>query len=197
MSSKIFIITFTATVASIALSLFSFLSCEKENSITFKKNELEQMPERGTTCGTIEQKDILNETNDVIGTALLFNNSKNFYIELTLPDSLSILNCYLHSSLNLYDFPVDSNYNLNWNNFNHIFQFTRLNNFNRIIIPLNELPNRSYLAIAIEYGKYENQKSIKNILWVDGIRFGSSIRGRITAYDKKSCLTQSFEGQNE
>jgi hypothetical protein len=53
------------------------------------------------------------------------------------------------------------------------------------------------LAVAIEYGKWKNQSLIKKIAWIDGIRYGSSVRGRITAYDTKQCLTQNHEGLNE
>ncbi len=152
------------------------------------------MPKKGSICGAIEQKDILNNNDDIIGTALLFNNKNNFYIELNLPDSLYIMNCFVHTSSSLYDFPLDTISNLNWVNFNHIYRYTSLGNFKRLIFPLTEIPNRFYLTVAIEYGNWENQELNKKIAWIDGIRYGSSIRGRVTAFDKKQCLTQAKDG---
>ena len=197
MGTKSYLILFTAIIATSSLTLFSFLSCEKETIQEFKSKTEKTTPVRGSICGNIEQKDILNDNDDIIGNALFFNNYNNFYIELTLPDSLCILNCYLHSSTSLYDFPLDNSNNLNYLFFNHIFRYSLLKSFKRIIIPLPEIPARSYLSVAIEYGKWENQSLVKKIAWIDGIRYGSSIRGRITAYDKKACLIQNHEGLNE
>ena len=197
MSTKSFLILFTATIASASLTLFSFLSCEKERLAGHQNETEKHIPIRGTICGTIEEKDILNENDAIIGNALFYNNPKNFYMELTLPDSLCIMNCYAHTSTSLYDFPLDSLQNLNYSLFNRIFRYSQLRSFKRIIIPLPEIPNRSYLAVAIEYGKWKNQSLIKKIAWIDGIRYGSSVRGRITAYDTKQCLTQNHEGLNE
>ncbi len=197
MTARYFLILFTAIIAISSISLFSFLSCEKE---IIKENQNitnKGLPIKGTICGTIEQKDILNSNDDVIGTALLYNNKENFYLEITLPDSLCILNCFVHSSSSLYDFPLDSAYNLNWPTFNHNYRYTLLSSFKKIIIPLYEIPNRSYLAVAIEYGKWINQELTKQISWIDGIRYGSSVRGRVTAYDKKQCLKQAKEAINE
>jgi hypothetical protein len=196
MTSKRFIIIFTAVIAISSSFLFSMLSCEKE---MVKENQIfsnSNLPIKGSICGAIEQKDILNNNDDNIGTALLFNNKNNFYIELTLPDSLCILNCFVHTSSSLYDFPLDTLNNLNWVNFNHVFRYTSPGTMKRLIIPLTEIPNRSYLAVAIEYGRWENQELIRQIAWIDGIRYGSSIRGRVTAFDKKLCLKQPKEGLN-
>lgn len=193
MTSKRFIIIFTAAIAISSSILFSFLSCEKEIK---KENQIlsnNNLPIKGSICGSIEQKDILNYNDEIIGTALFFNNKKNFYIEITLPDSLCVLNCFVHTSSSLYDFPLDTLSNLNWVNFNHIFRYTSLGSVKRLIFPLTEIPNRSYLAIAIEYGRWKNQELIKQIAWIDGIRYGSSIRGRVTAFDKKQCFTQPIE----
>jgi hypothetical protein len=197
MSAKSFLILFTSAIAMASLALFSFLSCEKETLEVYQRGTKNSIPIRGTICGSIEEKDILNDNNDIIGNALLYNNTKNFYIEITLPDSLCIMNCYAHLSTSLYDFPLDSLQNLNYFAFNHVFRYTHLSYFKRIIIPLTELPNRSYMAVAIEYGKWENQELLKKIAWIDGIRFGSSIRGRITAFDKKQCLVQNGEAIDE
>jgi hypothetical protein len=194
MGSKRFIIIFTAVIAIFSSFLFSMLSCEKEMVKEKQIFSNINMPIKGSICGAIEQKDILNNNDDIIGTALLFNNKNNFYIELTLPDSLCVLNCFVHTSSSLYDFPLDTLNNLNWSNFNHIFRYSSLGNFKRLIFPLTEIANRCYLAIAIEYGRWENQEIVKKIAWIDGIRYGSSIRGRVTAFDKKQCFKQSKEG---
>jgi hypothetical protein len=169
--------------------MIAFISCEKELANSYQ-NEINQMPIIGSICGEIEQKDIIDDQGNAIGLALLYNDTKNFYLYLSLSDSLIVEQTNLHWSQELMNFPMDSFHNLDLGNFKFTKREVLPRNSQKIIIPLPQLPSRFYLAAGITFKNYKNSASGKNIAWIDGIRYGSSYRGKVTAFERKICLTQ-------
>ena len=198
---RLFFISLGITLGVGAVSMYS---CEKEiitpnaedNIILSNKTT---RPIEGY-CGDIQQKSIIfNSNNEEVGQALIYNDQRNFYIELSSWGDYLIEDVFLFVGTDRNAIPLDKFNNPDPISFEYSIQGKPLNNTRKFRLPLNDVPGQSILSCAMELRK-PKPRGIANgeeYAWVDGHFFGSSVRGRYFGYDKQICRTSSATSQAE
>jgi hypothetical protein len=187
----------THVYTSITLVLFltgGFLGCGhsiecRERSV-YNKPVILMDPIDGF-CGSFSIHELLTVQQDVKGMLRLYNNLTEWFLEFKLEEDHSIELVHLHFSPTPH-FPLDAHQNPDLSSFSHQVHFNHPSSIRRLKFSKNEVPLQGYISICIEY---KNPQTFNRCgmgkLWVDGIRYGSSERGRYVAYSWKNCLTQT------
>ncbi len=139
-------------------------------------------------CGTIHQKDLVREDGMVAGNALVYNDKKYFYLELSTFQGIYMWNAYLHIANKYADFPMDQNNNPDIKQFTYTILGRPMTNMKKFRIPLSELSSASYVAVAVETKFLKEEfNSSPTLGWVNGKVFGASSKGRSFFYLKQIC----------
>lgn len=139
-------------------------------------------------CGTIHQKDLIREDGQIAGNALVYNDQKYFYVELSTFQGFYMWDAYLHLTNKYGSFPMDQNNNPNLSHFSYTILGRPMSNMKKFRIPINELKGASYVSVAVET-KFlrEEFNAMPVTAWVNGKVFGASSKGRAFFYLKQIC----------
>jgi hypothetical protein len=144
-------------------------------------------------CGAFSVHDLVTVQQEVKGMLRFYNDPSRWFLEFKLEENHSIEWVYLHFSPTP-NFPVDAKQNPDLSSFAHQVHFAHPSTLRRLNFPKKDVPLKGFLSICLVY---RNPQTLNRCgmgkLWVDGIRYGSSERGRYFAYSWKNCLTQHPE----
>lgn len=196
---RIFFITLGITAGLGGLSMYS---CEKESispNPTTIHQEKTTRPIEGY-CGDVMQKSIIfNSNNEEVGQALVYNDTRYFYVEINSWSDYLIEDAYLFIGTNRNQIPLDKFNNPDPSAYTYSIEGKPLNNIRKFRIPLSDMPGQSILSCAIEMRKPKNKgvATGEEYAWIDGFFIGASIRGRYFGYDKQICRTTQGESLPE
>jgi hypothetical protein len=144
-------------------------------------------------CGAYSVHDLMTAQQDTKGKLRFYNNSTQWFLEFKLDENHFIERVHIHFTPTP-NFPMDVHQNPDLTSFNHQVQFKHPSSIRRLTFSKNEVPLQGFVSICLEY---KNPQTFNHCgmgkLWIDGIRYGSSERGRYFAYSWKNCLTQTPE----
>lgn len=197
MKTKKLTYVITALLAGITILSVSVFSCEKENiapktlteNITNQKM-VSDLPDPGKICGSAKELNLVADNGSVIGKAVIFNDTKYFYVKFRCNNNYSLGDAAMHISPTSDQFPMDENRNPLISAFNHKIKGQSLSSTRSIIVPVSELYGQSYIAATVQAKSlHSNEKhSLFVSAWVDGRSFGNTVKGRVFVYKKQTCL---------
>jgi hypothetical protein len=174
------------------IALFTFLtSCQKESPCSHERIGLTTnvIWPIGGICGNRDFRDLLNENNQPKGSLFTYNDHQYQYLDVQLDDGYVASNIYIHFS-ETSNFPVDSQNNPDVTVFGYKYHMDYPTSFWRIRWKKGKIPLNGFVSLCVAAIHPENQGDCKQTrLWADGIRYGSSIRGRYFYYTWTNCLS--------
>lgn len=190
---------FVAGVIALGAAAVSVYSCEKEvitpNSPANRSAEV--LPD-GDICGKMVNKQLIRENGKVMGEALLYNDTKYFYVELTSHDKgYSFSDAYMHIASKAELMPVDAEGNVDITKFEYSITGRKLEETRKFRIPLSSLKPTAVVAVTAEakhMNMGDNEHQEKLTIWIKGNEFGTGdVKGQMFKYKKQTCWTQDGE----
>lgn len=203
-NKKFTYIILASLIGVIAVSL-SVYSCEKEVITPNSGNELnsdrnkpgDPMPEN--YCGRTTELKLVADNGSVVGTALIFNDTKYFYVRMKSSNDFLLGDAALHVAPEVLGFPLDENKNPNVSLFKYKIKGQELSHERSIIVPLSDMKGLSYVAATVQAkALHSTEKHVMFVTtWIDGRQFGDSDKGRFFTYNKQECLTTEGQSDND
>jgi hypothetical protein len=114
---------FAAGLVALGVSAVSVYSCEKEvitpNTPELQSRSAEVLP-AGDICGKMVNKELIRENGQVMGEALIYNDTKYFYVELTSKvKDYYFSDAYMHIASKGEMTPVDADGNIDLSKFEY------------------------------------------------------------------------------
>lgn len=184
----------------------SVYSCEKEvivpneDSLRTSRTDADlTLPIPGSICGEIQQKTMITMGGQEVGIALIYNDSKYFYVELTTNRGYYMKDANMHICKNFNELPLDEKGNPNISEFTYSIYGKPLSTVRKFRVGLQEMDGVSTIAVAVQtkYLRKSNSKEDFEIAWIDGRRFGTTVPGRAFGYEKTVCLENQETSVNE
>lgn len=193
-----------ATVVSAGVVAASVYSCEKEEIIpneTTKNAESADgfVTEPNGVCGVILEKDIVDQQHKTVGQALIYNDTKYFYVVMSSYKSYEFTDVYMQIDDKYGDFPLDESGNPLLKEFEYSITGQPASHARKFKIPLTEMSGVSHLSVGAKVKMVmEGSTNTKPItVWVDGKFYGSDKIGRSFVFEKTACLTTQGEPVKE
>lgn len=187
-------------IASILTCLFiaavSFYSCEKEeilpNTLTDggTTNKMgTDMPDPTKICGKAKELYLIAHDGAAIGKAIIFNDTKYFYVHFRCNDRYILGDAAMHISPISDQFPLDQNGNPLISEFDFKIKGLPLSSTRAIIVPISKLYGQSYVAASVQAKalRSEGKQTIFLTAWADGRSFGNTVKGKMFFYKKNTC----------
>ncbi len=203
MKNNRFTYVILASLAGLIAVSISVYSCEKEVITPNGLNELnsdrnkpgDPMPEN--YCGRTTELKMVADNGAVVGTALIFNDTKYFYLKMKSSKDFLLGDAAVHVAQKNYGIPLDENQNPDVSAFKYKIKGQELSHDRAIIIPLSDMKGLSYIAATVQAkALHSTEKHVMFVsTWIDGRQFGNTVKGRIFTYNKQECLTT--EGQSD
>jgi hypothetical protein len=182
----------------LGLSIFSitFYSCEKENIVPNTSTDnsesyrsKSEMPDLSKICGSVKELNLLGENGEVVGTTLIFNDTKYFYVQFRCNGKYILGDAAMHISPTTDQFPMDLNGNPLISKFDFKIKGQPLSNVRAIIVPISKLYGQSYVAASVQARSYRSdaKQSFFITAWADGRSFGNSVKGKMFLYKRNAC----------
>lgn len=192
-------------IAAILLSAVvgvSVYSCEKEvilpsQESASKTNQDGFVTEPGAVCGEIQEKNIFNRENEVIGQALVYNDTKYFYVVMSCFRGYNFNETYMQIDDKFGNFPLTDAGNPDITNFEYSILDRPASNTRKFRIPLTEIAGVSNLTVAAMIQSTENREDKPTVAWVDGKFYGAEKTGRTFVFSKTTCMTTEAETVQE
>lgn len=190
---------FVAGALALGITALTVYSCEKEvitpNS---PENRSSVVLPDGDICGKMVNKQLIRENGRVMGEALLYNDTKYFYVELSSQEKgYYFADAYMHVASKPELLPVDKRGNVNIAKFEYSITAHNLQETRKFRIPLTSMKSKAIVAVTAEakhmnMGDNENQEKLT--VWIKGTEFGTGdIKGQMFKYQKQICWTQDGE----
>jgi hypothetical protein len=193
---------FLTGLVALGVAAVSVYSCEKETIVpntesTSKKPEV--LP-AGDICGKMMNKSIVkfhNMESDAIGKvygeALIYNDTKYFYVELKSNDkNIYLTDAYMEIAKSPATIPTGEDMDAVLRQFKYHILNRPAAISRKFRVPLNELRNFNLIAVATKF-KHMNNGSAESkdsgILWISGDRINNSSEGFAFDYKKQVCET--------
>lgn len=193
-----------AAIVCIGVVVVSVYSCEKETIIPNESSRNSTGTDGfisipGEICGEITQRAILNSKNQNVGKALIYNDTKDFYLVLNANSEYNFTNVYMHIADKFGDFPVDLDGNPILDEFEYSITDKPMSNARKFKIPLTEIAGYSHVSVAAQLVNAQNGQKVEkiNIVWVEGKFYGTDKSGRSFPFRKTACLTTEGEPVSE
>lgn len=170
----------------------SVYSCEKEVITPNSAEKLKpgsSMPE--TFCGKVMEKELVGENGAIIGTAVIFNDTKYFYVNMKSTNDYIFGDAAMHIATRPESIPVDQNRNPAVSEFDYKVKGQALSTNRSIIVPLSDMKGFSFVAVNVQAKALHSTEKHALFVstWIDGREFGNTVKGRLFTYDKQECLT--------
>jgi hypothetical protein len=190
---------FLTGLVALGVAAVSVYSCEKEvitpNS---PENRSATVLPSGDICGKMVNKQLIRENGKVMGEALIYNDTKYFYVELTSQEKgYYFADAYMHIASKAEFMPVDKRGNVNISKFEYSITGRKLEETRKFRIPLTSLKSKAIVAVTAEakhMNMGDNEHQEKLTVWIKGNEFGTGeIKGQMFKYQRQTCFTQDGE----
>lgn len=176
----------------------TFYSCEKDvitpleptAQNTVKTDNADEVAFKAPEdlCGKVTEKDIFNPRGTAVGRAYIFNTDKFFYVYLLANEGFEMRTAYMDLELDNLKLPLNDDGNPDFSKFKHIIKQEGGGRMRTFKVPVAELHDQSYVAVAGEFRKIEaNETGDWFKAWVDGKEFGASLFGKVFSYTEQEC----------
>jgi hypothetical protein len=187
---------FLAIGVVVGITAVSIYSCEKQQFVPHTTDAISDDPTRfitepGAVCGDMIEKRVITQTNKHIANALIYNDTKHFYVILTPTKGNYIVDAYMEMADKIGEFPLDANGNVLYKEFEYAITGKDPSTMRKFRIPVQDIKGYSTGSIAVEVTSNPDRPDRKTIGWVDGKFIGSEVAGRIFPYTKGVCLTDN------
>lgn len=175
----------------IALSI-SVYSCEKE--VITPNSTSKAKPDNSSPkfyCGKTRELKLVGENGAIMGSAVIFNDTKYFYVNMKSYKDFMFGDAAMHVASRPEGIPVDQNRNPAISEFEYKIKGQALSTNRSIIIPLSSMKGLSYVAVNVQAKALHSAEKHAMFIstWVDGRQFGNTVKGRLFTYEKQECLT--------
>lgn len=190
---------FAAGVIALGITAVSVYSCEKEvitpNS---PENRSAVVLPDGDVCGKMVNKQLIRENGKVIGEALLYNDTKYFYVELTSQEKgYYFSDAFMHIASRAELMPLDAEGSVDISKFEYSITGRKLEETRKFRVPLTSLKPKAVVAVTAEVKRMnmgDNDHQEKLTVWIKGNEFGTGeVKGQMFKYNKQTCWTQDGE----
>lgn len=187
---------FVAIGIAIGVTAVSVYSCEKQDFTPKTAEAISDDPTRfitepGAVCGKMIEKRVLTANNKHIANALIYNDTKYFYVILTSTKGFYILDTYMEIADKVGEIPMDQEGNVMYKDFEYSIVNKAPSTMRKFRIPIQDINGYSFGSIAVEVSNNPNRPNPRIVGWVDGKFIGSEVAGRIFPYTKQICLTDN------
>ena len=190
---------FTGLVA-LGVAAVSVYSCEKEviTPNSPENRSTSGVLPAGDICGKMVNKQLIRENGKVMGEALIYNDTKYFYVELTSQEKgYYFADAYMHIASRADLMPVDIEGNADISKFEYSITGRKLEETRKFRIPLSDLKPIAVIAVTAEakhMNMGDNEHQEKLTVWIKGSQFGTGAnRGQMFKYQRQTCFTQDGE----
>lgn len=188
---------FASVVVALGVVAVSVYSCEKEvitpNNLTTEGTEMKtdvNIPIPGSICGKIQQKGLIKVNDQEVGEALVYNDTKYFYVQLTTNRGYYMMDANMHICTKFEEIPVDKYSNPDISRFTYSISGKPLSTVRKFRVALTEMNGNSLVTVTVKtkYLRKGDDPIRFERAWVDGRSFGTTEPGRVFAYEKGLCL---------
>lgn len=190
---------FLTGLVALGVAAVSVYSCEKEviTPNSPENRSAEVLPD-GAICGKMINKQLIRENGKVMGEALIYNDTKYFYVELTSNEKgYSFSDAYMHIASKAELMPVDAEGNVDISKFEYSITGRKLEATRKFRVPLSSLKKTAIVAVTAEakhMNMGDNEHQEKLTVWIKGNEFGTGTnKGQMFKYKKQTCWTQEGE----
>lgn len=196
---KYFIITTVAVLGMVAISVYS---CEKQEFVPNTTEGVSNDPtgyitEPGAICGEMIEKKIVKVDGRAVGQALVYNDTKYFYVIMTANKGYLFSNTYMHVGSSVKEIPTDGNGNPILENYEYTIDSKPSSTFRKFRIPLKEITGNNFVSVAID-AESNTTKPVKPYkVWIEGQLMGNKNLGQMFIYAKQICRTEDAQNNYE
>jgi hypothetical protein len=193
---------FVAIGIAIGVTAVSVYSCEKQEFTPNTAEAVSDDPTRfitepGAVCGDMIEKRVITQNNKHIANALIYNDTKYFYVILTPTKGFYLVDTYLEMADKIGEIPLDENGSIVYTDFEYSITGKSPSTMRKFRIPLNEFNGYSFGSVAVEVSNNPNRPVPKIVGFVDGKFIGGEVAGRIFPYTKELCLTDNAKSNED
>lgn len=199
---------FVTGLLALGVAAVSVYSCEKETitpNTDGSSKSAEVLP-TGDICGKMMNKSIVKfhevdgeKTGKVYGEALIYNDTKNFYVELKSNDkNIYLTEAFMHISKDLKGIPTGKDTEAALKLYKYSITDQQAAITRKFRIPMNELGRVNAISVAVKLKHMNNggaEETDPSILWISGDKINSETEGFFFNYEKQVCLTVDGEEQ--
>lgn len=195
-----------AAVVAVGVTAVSVYSCEKEdiNPTGLSSSELDSraaqinitLPSPIKVCGEVKEEYIVSEKGK-IGKAIIFNDSKYFYVLLRTVKGYTITEAIMHAEGKSGLMPLNENKNPMISAFEYKTDVKPTTSLVKFQVPIAEIGKMSFVAVSIAAFDNTIVKSVGNDTpqlpenavrgWVDGRSYGANGVSRMFQYISNVC----------
>lgn len=193
---------FIAAVVVLGVVAVSVYSCEKQEFIPNTTGSISNDPTRfvtepGAICGEMVETNIVKADGRAVGTALIYNDVKYFYVIMTPNKGYLLGNSFMHVGSTIREIPADGNGNPVLRNYEYTIDAEPSSRFRKFRIPISEITGKNFVSVAVEAEKDVTDADKSFTVWIDGQWMGDQQMGRTFVYTKEICRTDEAESNNE
>ena len=185
---------FIAAGVALGVTAISVYSCEKQQ---FTPNTAEAVAddptkfitEPGAICGEMIEKSLVDQRGKAIGQAIVYNDTKFFYVIATPLKGFLFDKAYMHITDLVDEMPVSTSGDIELEKYEYHILNRPTSTLRKFRIPLGEIGAHSIVSVAIDVvsSKIEARPNRLFTAYVDGRLLGNN--GRMFAYERQNCLT--------
>lgn len=195
-----------AALVAVGVTAVSVYSCEKEdiNPTGLSSSELDaraaeikiDLPSPIKVCGDIKEEYIVSEKGK-IGKAIIFNDSKYFYVLLRTSRGITISEAIMHAEGKSGMMPLNEDKNPKLSAFEYRINAKPNTSLVKFQVPIAEIGKMSFVAVSVAAIDNTIVKSIGNVKpempangirgWVDGRSYGANGAARMFQYHSSIC----------
>ena len=187
---------FLAAGVALGVTAVSVYSCEKQNfvpntddAVSAYEDPTKFITEPGAICGEMEEKYLINDQGKTIGQAIVYNDTKYFYVIATPSRGFLLDKAYMNVTDLVDEMPLDANGNVMLSKFEYKIESRPASTVRKFRIPLDQMRAESVISVAIDVvsSRAEARPHRLYTAWIDGRELGNE--GRMFAYTRQNCLT--------
>lgn len=187
---------FIAIGIAIGITAVSVYSCEKQEFTPNTTEAISDDPtkfvtEPGAVCGKMVEKRVITQNNKHIANALIYNDTKYFYVILSPTKGFYLVDTYMQMVDKIGEIPLDDNGSIVYTDFEYSIVGNAPSTMRKFRIPIQEISGYSFGSVAVEVTTNPNRPAPKIVGFVDGKFVGGEVAGRIFPYTKQLCLTDN------
>jgi hypothetical protein len=142
------------------------------------------------------EKNIVKVDGRAVGQALIYNDTKYFYVIMTTKKGYLFSNSYMHIGSAIKEIPTDGDGNPILENYEYTIDAKPSSNFRKFRIPISEITGKNFVSVAVEAEKNTTTAEKPFTVWIDGQWMGDLQMGRTFVYTKQICKTDSAESND-
>lgn len=196
---------FGAAITALFICGMLFFSCEKDEIVPNQYTPTVAMEENNGTlkgqneekgiikplrdnCGQMISRPLMTQGNINVGKAVIYNDSKYFYVKLISKEGMYIGKAYAHIAYDVNRFPLDKNGNPYFTTFDYQNLSSKPKKELYFKIPYEKIELKQFLSsVMCEVFSLPDRPGIKGHAWIQGRPYGETMEGKIFAYSTKTC----------